>query len=72
MLRFVPARAAFEVKLHYSRLLQWEDVGHVPRDLWKSAGENGLLGVTMPEQYGGAAADKLYAAITWEEQVREN
>lgn len=42
----------------------------MPRDLWKSAGENGLLGVTMPEAYGGAEADKLCAAITWEEQAR--
>lgn len=41
----------------------------MPRDLWKSAGENGLLGVTMPEAYGGAEADKLCAAITWEEQA---
>lgn len=42
----------------------------MPKELWCSAGENGLLGVMMPEEYGGSAADALYAAITWEEQVR--
>ena len=47
---------------------QWEEAGEVPRDLWKSAGENGLLCVTMPEEMGGSAADALHAAITWEEQ----
>eukprot|EP00697_Spironema_sp_BW2_P004688 gnl/Spiro4/16365_TR8784_c0_g1_i1.p2 gnl/Spiro4/16365_TR8784_c0_g1~~gnl/Spiro4/16365_TR8784_c0_g1_i1.p2 ORF type:complete len:431 (-),score=155.80 gnl/Spiro4/16365_TR8784_c0_g1_i1:68-1327(-) len=47
---------------------KWEDVGHVPRDLWLEAGSAGLLGVTMPDSYGGAGCDILYAAINWEEQ----
>lgn len=54
-----------EVVPHHSK---WEEAGEVPRDLWKSAGENGLLCVTMPEEMGGSAADALHAAITWEEQ----
>jgi hypothetical protein len=33
---------------------KWEAAGHVPRELWTSAGSKGLLGVTMPEQYGGS------------------
>lgn len=28
---------------------QWEEVGLVPREVWKSAGSNQLLGLTMPE-----------------------
>lgn len=47
---------------------KWEKDGHVPRELWQSAGANGLLGVTMPEKYGGPACDILYSAIVWEEQ----
>ena len=27
-----------------------------------------FLGVTMPEQYGGAGLDILYSAVNWEEQ----
>lgn len=47
---------------------QWEKDGMVSRELWKEAGSHGLLGVMMPEKYGGLGADALYAAITWEEQ----
>ena len=28
---------------------QWEEDGQVSRELWRAAGEHGLLGVTMPE-----------------------
>jgi hypothetical protein len=27
-----------------------------------------MLGVTVPEQYGGMGLDVLYAAVNWEEQ----
>ena len=38
--------------------------------LWRKAGAQGLLGMTMPEEYGGAGADFLYSAILIEEQGR--
>jgi alkylation response protein AidB-like acyl-CoA dehydrogenase len=47
---------------------EWEEKGQVPRELWKDAGANGLLCVTMPEQYGGMGLDVKYAAVHWEEQ----
>lgn len=47
---------------------QWEKDGAVSRDLWKSAGANGLLGIPMPEEYGGPGGDILQASIMWEEQ----
>ena len=50
--------------------MKWEEEGIVPRELWRKAGEQGLLGMTMPEQYGGAGADFLYSAILIEEQGR--
>lgn len=46
----------------------WEDAGEVPRELWQDAGSNGMLGVNMPEQYGGPGCDILYSAVNWEEQ----
>ena len=50
--------------------MKWEEEGIVPRDLWRKAGQQGLLGMTMPEEYGGAGADFLYSAIMIEEQGR--
>ena len=32
---------------------QWEKDGIVSRDLWRAAGEQGLLCCTVPEEYGG-------------------
>ena len=31
------------------------------REVWRKAGANGFLCMTMPEQYGGSGADKLYS-----------
>ena len=50
--------------------MKWEEDGIVPRELWRKAGEQGLLGMTMPEAYGGTGADFLYSAILIEEQGR--
>lgn len=47
---------------------EWEKQGHVSREVWRQAGEAGMLGVTMPEEYGGMGLDALYAAVNWEEQ----
>lgn len=48
---------------------KWEEQGIVPREVWKAAGNAGLLSVTVPEKYGGAEADILSAAVIWEEQA---
>ncbi|KAJ1441708.1 acyl-CoA dehydrogenase/oxidase [Ochromonadaceae sp. CCMP2298] len=50
----------------------WEEEGQVPRELWKSAGENGLLCVTVPEEFGGMGLDVRYAAVHWEEMAYAN
>ena len=41
----------------------------MPRELWEEAGAAGLLGLTMPEEYGGAGASILHACVMWEEQA---
>ncbi len=48
----------------------WEDQGYVAREVWNKAGENGFLCMTMPEEYGGSEADKLYSVIQMEEVAR--
>ncbi|MFS2036911.1 acyl-CoA dehydrogenase family protein [Polaromonas sp. CT11-55] len=49
---------------------QWEEQGYVDRKVWNKAGENGFLCMTMPEEYGGAGADKLYSVVQMEELGR--
>jgi alkylation response protein AidB-like acyl-CoA dehydrogenase len=49
---------------------QWEDQGYVDRDLWRKAGENGFLCMSIPEEYGGVGADKLYSVVQMEEISR--
>jgi alkylation response protein AidB-like acyl-CoA dehydrogenase len=39
----------------------WEEQGYVDREVWRKAGANGFLCMTMPEAYGGAGADKLFS-----------
>ena len=48
----------------------WEEQGYVDRAVWKKAGDNGFLCMTMPEAYGGAGADKLYSVVQMEELAR--
>ena len=45
----------------------------IPRDIWVTAGKQGLLGLDIPEQYGGAGADDyLFNAISAEEIAKFN
>ena len=48
----------------------WEEQGYVDRELWRKAGQNGFLCMTMPEAYGGAGGDKLYSVAQMEELAR--
>ncbi|WP_033288967.1 acyl-CoA dehydrogenase family protein [Amycolatopsis jejuensis] len=49
----------------------WESAGIVPRELWLRAGEKGLLGFSVPEEYGGLGVrDFRYNAVLGEEMAR--
>lgn len=49
---------------------QWEKDKVVPREIWRKAGQMGLLCPNMPEEYGGAGADWLYNVVVIEELSR--
>jgi alkylation response protein AidB-like acyl-CoA dehydrogenase len=51
------------------RALEDHPVGY-PEDLWRQLGELGLLGLLLPEEYGGAGMSMLDAAIVYEELGR--
>ncbi len=53
-----------EITPHHA---DWEEQGYVSREVWRQAGANGFLCMSLPEEYGGAGADKLYAVAQMEE-----
>nr|PZN47547.1 MAG: acyl-CoA dehydrogenase [Actinomycetota bacterium] len=59
---------AREVVPHHA---QWEKDGIVPREVWKKAGEIGMFGFGVPEEYGGSGiTDFRYNAVILEEIMR--
>jgi acyl-CoA dehydrogenase len=48
----------------------WEDAGMAPRDIWRRAGELGLLCMSTPAEFGGGGGDILHSIVAMEEQVR--
>ena len=58
---------AQEIVPHHPK---WEKQGIVPRDIWKKAGDQGLLCCTVPEKYSGPSGDFLHSAIVIEELAK--
>ena len=57
-----------EVLPHHER---WEHNGAVDREVWCSAGRQGLLGLAVGEEYGGGGTDDFrYSAVLIEEFAR--
>ena len=56
-----------EIAPNYER---WEKEGQVNREVWRKAGEAGLLLTDIPEEYGGGGADFLYSAVMIEEMAK--
>jgi alkylation response protein AidB-like acyl-CoA dehydrogenase len=49
---------------------EWDREHHFPRDLFSKLAELGLMGVCVPEEYGGAGADFLSYILVLEELSR--
>ncbi|MBV9640964.1 MAG: acyl-CoA dehydrogenase family protein [Mycobacteriaceae bacterium] len=59
---------AKEVVGHYP---EWERAGRMPREVFKQLGALGLLGMAIPEEYGGAGVpDYRYNVVLQEEAAR--
>ncbi|MEP2614084.1 acyl-CoA dehydrogenase family protein, partial [Marinobacter alexandrii] len=56
-----------EVKPHYEA---WEKSGLVPRELWNTLGNAGMLCVDVPEEWGGCGAPFQYSVVVGEELAR--
>ena len=49
------------------RQAEWDEAGRVDRETWRKAGREGLLCMTLPEEYGGAGGDFGHSAVLIEE-----
>ncbi|WP_328814151.1 acyl-CoA dehydrogenase family protein [Rhodococcus sp. NBC_00297] len=49
---------------------EFATAGRPDREVYRSAGRHGLLGMSVPEQYGGGGGDFRHEAVLFEEQVR--
>ncbi|MCY1269612.1 Acyl-CoA dehydrogenase [compost metagenome] len=56
-----------EVLPHYER---FEEQGFIDREIWEKAGAAGFLCPSIPGEYGGVGADKLYSVVLFEACMR--
>ncbi|NNL78052.1 MAG: acyl-CoA dehydrogenase [Desulfobacterales bacterium] len=49
---------------------EWDEAGEFPRELYKKAGDVGLLGIGYPEELGGTPGDIFFQIAAWEEIMR--
>jgi alkylation response protein AidB-like acyl-CoA dehydrogenase len=56
-----------EVAPHYE---EWEKAGQATREVWRKAGEAGLLLTGIPTEYGGGGTDFRMAAVMIEEMAK--
>src|SRR5437879_8035951 len=61
---------AFAEKEIKPRAAEIDRTDEFPRDLYQQMGDLGLLGMTVPPEYGGAGADALTWAVVQEELAR--
>lgn len=62
---------AFMEKEVVPHVEEWENAGQVSREVWLKAGETGLLGFDVEEEYGGAGiSDFRYNCVLTEEITR--
>lgn len=52
------------------RYEHFEEQGFIDREIWSKAGASGFLCPSIPEEYGGVGADKLYSVVLFEEIMR--
>ena len=49
---------------------QWKADGLVPKSFWEKSAEVGILGATIPEEYGGLGLSRHFDAVTFLEQAK--
>ncbi|MDB5430167.1 MAG: acyl-CoA dehydrogenase [Caulobacter sp.] len=62
----------FDERAPAARTAKWRADGQVEREFWNEAGEAGLLGVSIPEEYGGAGGDFRHDLVLFEQVSRKD
>jgi alkylation response protein AidB-like acyl-CoA dehydrogenase len=66
---FGEAVRAFIDKEMVPNFLEWEQIGSAPRELFQVAGQNGFLGMAVPEEYGGGGVSDFRFNQAMNEQM---
>lgn len=59
----------FEQHAPEARVKKWNEDGMVERAFWEEAGAAGLLGMTVPEEYGGHGGDFRHDLVVLDQQA---
>jgi acyl-CoA dehydrogenase len=60
----------FEREAPPDRIASWREAGQVERAFWTQAGQAGLLGVSVPAEYGGLGGDFRHDIVLVEQTIR--
>ena len=61
----------FEQHAPQKRVEKWREDGEVEREFWQEAGQAGLLGMTVPEEYGGHGGDFRHDLVVLDQQAEK-
>ncbi|MXO67481.1 acyl-CoA dehydrogenase [Altererythrobacter marinus] len=59
----------FEQHAPAKRVESWRENGQVDREFWQEAGAAGILGMTVPEEYGGHGGDFRHDLVVLDQQA---
>lgn len=62
----------FDEHVPRDRAAKWRDEGQVERAFWNQAGAAGLLGVSVPAEYGGGGGDFRHDVVLFEKVLRKD
>ena len=62
----------FQQHAPQKRVQSWRDNGQVEREFWNEAGQAGLLGVSVPEAYGGHGGDFRHDMVVLDQQSKND
>ena len=61
----------FEQHAPEKRVEKWREDGMVEREFWTEAGAAGLLGMTVPTEYGGHGGDFRHDLVVLDQQAEK-